>query len=55
MVRLKSKEIIVHYVKLGKLIFWARQKDLLRHQFKLTNEDDIILARQIGSVKHIVL
>ena len=49
------EEIIVHYVKLGKLIFWARQKDLLRHQFKLTNEDDIILARQIGSVKHIVL
>ena len=49
------EEIIVHYVKLGKLIFWARQKDLLRHQFKLTNEDDIILARQIGSVKHIVI
>ena len=49
------EEIIVHYVKLGKLIFWARQKDLLRHQFKLTNEEDIILARQIGSVKHIVL
>ena len=49
------EEIIVHYVKLGKLIFWARQKDLLRHQFKLINEDDIILARQIGSVKHIVL
>ena len=49
------EEIIAHYVKLGKLIFWARQKDLLRHQFKLTNEDDIILARQIGSVKHIVL
>ena len=49
------EEIIVHYVKLGKLIFWARQKDLLRHQFKLTNEDDIILAKQIGSVKHIVL
>ncbi|MEC8095468.1 MAG: hypothetical protein VX103_07910 [Pseudomonadota bacterium] len=49
------EQIIVHYVKLGKLIFWARQKDLLRHQFKLTNEDDIILARQIGSVKHIVL
>ncbi len=49
------EEIIVHYVKLGKLIFWARQKDLLRHQFKLTNEDDIILARQIGSVKHIVV
>ena len=49
------EEIIVHYVKLGKLIFWARQKDLLRHQFKLTNEDDIILARQISSVKHIVL
>ena len=49
------EEIIVHYVKLGKLIFWARQKDLLRHQFKLTNEDDIILARQIGSVKHLVL
>ena len=49
------EEIIVHYVKLGKLIFWARQKDVLRHQFKLTNEDDIILARQIGSVKHIVL
>ena len=49
------EEIIVHYVKLGKLIFWARQKDVLRHQFKLTNEDDIVLARQIGSVKHIVL
>ena len=49
------EEIIVHYVKLGKLIFWARQKDLLRHQFKLTSEEDIILARQIGSVKHIVL
>ena len=49
------EQIIVHYVKLGKLIFWARQKDLLRHQFKLTNEDDIILARQIGSVKHIVI
>ena len=49
------EEIIVHYVKLGKLIFWARQKDLLRHQFKLTNEEDIILAKQIGSVKHIVL
>ena len=49
------EEIIVHYVKLGKLIFWARQKDVLRHQFKLTNEDDIILARQIGSVKHLVL
>ena len=49
------EEIIVHYVKLGKLIFWARQKDVLRHQFKLTSEDDIILARQIGSVKHLVL
>jgi ribosome recycling factor len=49
------EEIIVHYVKLGKLIFWARQKDVLRHQFKLTSEDDIMLARQIGSVKHLVL
>ena len=49
------EEIIVHYVKLGKLIFWARQKDVLRHQFKLTSEDDIKLARQIGSVKHLVL
>ena len=49
------EQIIVHYVKLGKLIFWARQKDVLRHQFKLTSEDDIILARQIGSVKHLVL
>ena len=52
---IKIEEIIVHYVKLGKLIFWARQKDVLRHQFKLTSEDDIILARQIGSVKHLVL
>ena len=50
----KELKIIVHYVKLGKLIFWARQKDVLRHQFKLTSEDDIILARQIGSVKHLV-
>ena len=49
------EEIIVHYVKLGKLIFWAKQKDVLRHQFKVTNEDDIILSRKIGTVKHIVL
>ena len=49
------EEIIVHYVKLGKLIFWARQKDVLRHQFKLTSEDDIKLSRQIGSVKHLVV
>ena len=49
------EEIIVHYVKLGKLIFWAKQKDVLRHQFKVTNDDDIILSRKIGTVKHIVL
>jgi ribosome recycling factor len=49
------EEIIIHYVKLGKLIFWAKQKDVLRHQFKLTNEDDIILSRKIGTVKHIVV
>ena len=48
------EEIIVHYVKLGKLIL-GKTKDVLRHQFKLTSEDDIILARQIGSVKHLVL
>ncbi len=49
------EEIIIHYVKLGKLIFWAKQKDVLRHQFKVTNEDDIILSRKIGTVKHIVV
>ena len=49
------EEIIVHYVKLGKPIFWAKQKDVLRHQFKVTNDDDIILSRKIGTVKHIVL
>lgn len=49
------EEIIIHYVKMGKLIFWAKQKDVLRHQFKLTNEDDIILSRKIGTVKHIVV
>lgn len=49
------EEIIIHYVKLGKLIFWAKQKDVLRHQFKVTNEDDVILSRKIGTVKHIVV
>jgi hypothetical protein len=48
------EKIIDHYIKTAKLIFFVKHKDILRNQFKLTEEDDIILARKMSTVAHIL-
>ena len=48
------EKIIDHYVKTAKLIFFVKHKAILKNQFKLTEEDDIILARKMSTVAHIL-
>ena len=48
------EKIIDHYIKTAKLIFFVKHKDILRNQFKLTEEDDIVLARKMSTVAHIL-